>query len=139
MAKSKTMTRRKASPKPIHQPDGVPRLSVMALILSVTEAYVYPGSRTGVDVGSSCSFWAGGVALSSLMRQTSSLPLPEGDLTGGGIFHTTLHSATPPPSGGRMEGGPQRPACAAMCLSPLGFPPPCLPPLGEVNAVQVMP
>src|SRR5262249_26652080 len=87
MAKSKTMTRRKASPKPIHQPGGVPRLSVMALILSVTEAYVYPGSRTGVGVGSTCSFWMGGV--SSLMVQSSSLPLAPEE----GVLRTAIDPA----------------------------------------------
>ena len=38
MASNKTMTTRKATPKPISQPRGVRRLRVMALILSATEA-----------------------------------------------------------------------------------------------------
>ena len=36
-----------ATPNPSHQPRGVPRVSTMALILSVTEANVWPGANSG--------------------------------------------------------------------------------------------
>jgi hypothetical protein len=44
------MTRMKESPNPTYQNRGVRCVSTMALILSVTDANVWPGSMTGAVV-----------------------------------------------------------------------------------------
>src|SRR2546423_942539 len=51
MATFSSISSRNETPKPTHQPRGVLRLSVMALIWSVIEPKVWPGSITGAGVG----------------------------------------------------------------------------------------
>ena len=59
VANSKTKTRMKESPNPTYQNRGVRWVSTIALILSVTEAKVCPGSITGCAASISADLFNG--------------------------------------------------------------------------------